>query len=168
MPPKAAPALATKSADFAVPAIANDWPLDKFLAMLLPFLSKTKIGKGIQGKGEKDGKSPQVGSVDLVADGKKIKMKHPGRSVMTGDRYSVAVTTPPKDWDAQLASGQKALDDEQAEYEKRSEVITEQLRDINANITTEKVPKNSWMHKEGGERAKLSNRAENCIGDKFS
>eukprot|EP01061_Rhynchopus_euleeides_P003288 TRINITY_DN1254_c6_g3_i1.p3 TRINITY_DN1254_c6_g3~~TRINITY_DN1254_c6_g3_i1.p3 ORF type:complete len:181 (+),score=82.24 TRINITY_DN1254_c6_g3_i1:60-602(+) len=158
----------TKSFDVTVTPVFSADKLENFLAVVIPFISKTKIGKGITGKNDKESKQPQVHQVDLHADGKNVKMKMPAKTLDTGMTFTVTISHPPKDLDSQIAAGRKALMDMDSEKEKMDVVVESQLASINAKIEEKKVPKNSWMHKAGGARAQQSGGEDGAnIGHTF-
>ena len=75
-----------------------------------------------------------------------------------GNVFTVTVSCPPKDIDAQLAAAQTKVGGLEEEQAKLDEAVEAQLNSVNAKIeeSKNKPPKNSWMHKPGGARAQAS------------
>eukprot|EP00755_Sulcionema_specki_P035362 Sspe_Gene.104732::Locus_81786_Transcript_1_2_Confidence_0.750_Length_473::g.104732::m.104732 len=124
MPPKSAPAaVSVATFTITVPPSLNGQKLDAVVAMFVPFISKSKIKNALGGKKDKDPKSAQLGSVELVADGKKFKMKNPSKEVAEGDVYSIAIECPPKNINAELEKGNAAVAAHEEEFNSRKELI---------------------------------------------
>ena len=120
-----------------------------------------------------------MAKVELYNDeGKKVQMKMPGkyaiahtpppnhtptrypislshRLIEGGMRFRVTISHPPKDMDAQLASGAASITALEDEKQKLTGLVNETLQSVNKKIEDQKnaPPKNSWMHKKGGSRA---------------
>eukprot|EP01060_Flectonema_neradi_P005687 TRINITY_DN1380_c2_g1_i1.p2 TRINITY_DN1380_c2_g1~~TRINITY_DN1380_c2_g1_i1.p2 ORF type:complete len:179 (+),score=47.39 TRINITY_DN1380_c2_g1_i1:2429-2965(+) len=160
-------AFPSKTVLLEVGLLHSNEKLDTFLAAFIPFLSKTKISKCVQGKGAPTPSpgQPTIGSVELVVpDGKPVKMKMPGKPVAAGEKYNVTFLHPMKNIEQQIADAKAALAGQEEEKAK----LYADCADINVSLEQKKAPpKNSWMHKDGGERAKLSDRENTCVGGKY-